>query len=1426
LSGSAPTSPKNSGNHAAPPATDAVHAESLDTLLERLEASSSEGLSRAVAAARLARVGPNALPEPPSEPTYRRLLAQFTNPLVLTLIAAASVAVFVGMTEATGGFLARFSDALAILLIVVVNALIGFYQERRAEAALDALRKLAAPNARVRRDGVVVECLAAELVPGDLVELEAGDAVPADARLVQTFGFATEESALTGETVPRLKDALASVDVSAPLAERDTMVFTGTSVVRGRARAVVTHTGERSELGRIGTMIASIGQQKTPLEERLDAFGKVVLWGCLALSSALLAWGLMRPGLVGGAARSWHVLLLDAVALAVAAIPEGLPAITTITLALGMQRMARRGAIVRKLPAVETLGAATVICSDKTGTLTQNEMCVREVYTVGRRIAVTGTGYEARGELRDEGGAVIAQGQLPQALEELFATASLCNNARIAHEAGVFRVIGDPTEGALLVLAEKGGVIPESVRATSVVLTEVPFDSDRKRMTVVARDERGRELVHVKGSVDSLLPRSVRCVSDEGPVPLTQALRESILAEATRMSQKALRVLAIGRREHHATGDLDDPERIERELTFLGLVGMMDPPRPGVAEAVATCIAAGIRPVMITGDDRVTARAIAEEIGMWQAGDEAVTGAELEAMTDEELDRHAGKLKVFARTTPEQKLRIVRAFKRAGHVVAMTGDGVNDAPALREANIGVAMGKMGTDVARQAADLVLADDNFATIVHAVREGRAIYRNIQKFIFFLLSANMGLVVTVFTVSFFAHWPPLTPLMVLWVNLVTNGLPALALGIDPPDDCLMEEAPRNPTERLMVFRDYLGMLFVGAVMGGAAVAMYLLVPTGAAGSKLLEDGYAKARALAFTVLALSPLIHAFSCRSPIRSVLQSRPLFSPPLFLAVLVSTVIHLVAVLVPALQPIFRTDVPLSFADGLLVAGFAALVLPAVELAKLANRGWLRARGLASLALFVALTVFAPSADARSAGLRAERVDEPIELDGVLEEWHGRFRDVDQVQKGGTGSAGDLAARVAVAYDDKQLYLAADVTDDRLVAGSDFVELALGIPGGTLVSLRFFPGEPGRTRAVAKLGTGAVIEGGRVVEARTAGGYTLEASVPWARIPKSDRIRIGYRAVVRVHDADGGAVESVVATSRSPDYGAMPPLSLEAELSLGANLLRQRGLTMPPRTNVLADVVGDGMLERVLVYDRFLVVLGPTYREGRQYFFRDLGAGPIVRIKVEDVNGDGKSDVIVERKPPEGAIVETLAFERGSETPSVIDVKRLAVATVALPPPGASPSFSGGAPSAAGAPAMPRGATDVRDTSSGTFATAKAERPMPPSADAVYELYQRRRKVTGKPSFDLRGDLDEDGREERLVVHGADLVVFGPGFRGGRSFTAMTLELDPGSLESVVLRDVDGDGKAEVVVTARKAPGGPTASLVLRLRDGQFQEVR
>jgi P-type Ca2+ transporter type 2C len=853
---------------------------------------SPRGLTKEEARGRLERFGLNRLPEPPKKSAVLQLLAQFANPLVLTLLVAAAIATVVAVTSSTERtILARFGDAIAIVIIVVLNAILGFYQERKAASALLALRRLEVPAARVWREGRLERIESTGLVPGDLIEVEAGDAVPADAKLVEAVDLAADEATLTGESVPATKRLGAK--------DGGDLIRLGTTVVRGKAQAEVTATGASTELGRIGTLIREAEAQKTPLEQRLHVFGRRVLWACLIVSAALFAWGLYRGG------RAWHQLLLEAVSFAVAAIPEGLPAITTITLALGMQRMARRGAVVRKLPAVETLGAATVICTDKTGTLTQNQMTVREVYCAGERLRVTGDGYAPNGEI---------VGSHTPALEQLLTAAVVCNGARLTSdpEKG-WRIVGDPTEGALLTLAGKRGLTRERLDAETRFVREIPFDSDRKRMTVIAEDAGGRKVAHVKGSADVILER---CALDD-------ASRRAIQSEADRMASAALRVLAFARRE--LSGD-EDPES---GLTFLGLVGMIDPPRPGVKEAVAACRDAGIRVVMITGDHMLTATAIARELGLWAPGDEVVTGADVLSWSDAELPARLRNIRVFARTTPEQKLRIVKAFKAAGQIVAMTGDGVNDAPALREADIGVAMGRSGTDVAREAADMVITDDNFATIVEAVREGRAIWRNIQKFIFFLLSSNAGLAVAVFGIALERSWLPLTPLMILWINLVTNGLPALALGIDPADRTQMTEPPRATRAGLVATRDYLGIAFVGFVMGAFALCMYAAASCGS-----YESG---ARTMAFTLLALAPLVHAWSCRSPTASVLQIRPLFSVPLLIACTISAGIHLVAVLVPSLRPVFRTD-ELHGWDWWMIIVCAVAVLPAVELAKLVDR--------------------------------------------------------------------------------------------------------------------------------------------------------------------------------------------------------------------------------------------------------------------------------------------------------------------------------------------------------------------------------------------------------------------------------------------------------------------------------------------------------
>jgi Ca2+-transporting ATPase len=906
----------------------------MDALLARVETDAAHGLSAAEATKRLGEQGRNELVAPKGPGALRKLAAQFANPIVLTLLVAAVIAIVDGASHGEEPVLVRFGDAIAILLIVALNAVLGFVQEQRAEAALDALQKMQTPRARVRRAGEVAFLPAPELVVGDILELEAGDAVPADARLLQTANLAAEESALTGEPIPVAKDARAIIGADAPLGDQVTMLFVGTTLVRGKGRGVVVATGKNTELGRLHALIQGTAPRKTPLERKLDTFGQRILWACLALSALLFVRGLIRGD------RSWHVLLLEAVSLAVAAIPEGLPAITTITLALGMERMAKRGALVRKLPAVETLGSATVICSDKTGTLTQNEMTVREVFAGGVTYAIGGVGYEPKGAWTDPAGNVVTVFDGP--LSALIATAALCNDARLVETKGRYTVVGDPTEGALLALVAKAGMPRESIAVSQTIVKEMPFDSDRKRMTIVTLGPDGREVAHTKGSADVLLPLCTMQAGVGGPEPLDDDGRHTILREAERMSTAALRVLAIARRE--LRDGMPEEACLEEHLTFLGLVGMIDPPREGVKEAVRACADAFVRAVMITGDHKLTAVAIARELGLWAPGALALTGTELDALSDEELDASVQKVSVFARVTAAQKLRIVRSLKRRGEVVAMTGDGVNDAPALREADIGVAMGQSGTDVAREAADMVIADDNFASIVDAVREGRAIYQNIQKFIFFLLSSNAGLLVAVFAASFIPGLDPLTPLMILWINLVTNGLPALALGIDPPDASQMQEAPRAPSSGLLGKREYLGILTVGLWMGGAALVAYAW--RWEPGTlTFVSHGTQQGRAIAFSLLALSPLFHAANCRSSTTSAFRLHPLVSKPLVVAVALSAAIHMV-VFIPGLRPIFRTFW-LDAGEWTFLLLLSASIVPAVEGWKLLQRARLLGSELA-----------------------------------------------------------------------------------------------------------------------------------------------------------------------------------------------------------------------------------------------------------------------------------------------------------------------------------------------------------------------------------------------------------------------------------------------------------------------------------------------
>jgi Ca2+-transporting ATPase len=903
------------------------HALTLDVVQARLAADLVAGLTSEECSRRLEEHGRNELPRPPKEPEWKKLLAQLKDPLVGLLLVAAVVATVVNLS--TGGegesLLQRMGDAIAILIIVVLNAVLGYLQERRAERALDALEKMTSPTANVLRDGGVVTVDAALLVPGDVVILDTGDRAPADLRLVESANLAVDEAALTGESLPVEKSAGAVVAPDTPVADRVNMAFLGCTVVRGRGRGIVSGTGVNSRLGRIGQLIGEAEQKKTPLEERLERFGRGILIVTLAVSALVFVAGLWGGG------GSLATLFLVAVSLAVAVIPEGLPAISTITLALGMQRMAKHGALVRRLPAVETLGCATVICSDKTGTLTCNEMTVREVRLPrGRRFTATGEGWDPAGEILRDGAAVDALADL--GLLPAIHCGVFCSNSRLAHDGDAWSVVGDPTEGALLTLAAKAGLADLVVTCGGDRrVSEVPFAADRRRMSVVTVEDDGARVLWVKGSPDVVLGRCSTYRDGEAVSPLADADREAIEADVDEMARGALRVLGLAKRSLRPDEDPDDVR--EDDLEWLGLAGMNDPPRPEVAPAIVACRNARIRVVMVTGDHALTAQAIARELGMWDEGDLAVTGAELREMPVAHLDGLLPQIRIFARVTAEQKMDIVQAYQRRGDVVAVTGDGVNDAPALKQADVGVAMGLAGTDVAREAADMVLADDNFATIVAAIAEGRAIFRNIQKFIFFLCSSNAGLCAIVFAASLL-RWPAaLTPLMILWINLVTNGLPALALGVDPPESGQMREGPRSRSEGLLGGRLLAGTVAVGVVMGLAGLYVFHLARAG-----VLPGGLPAGQLAAFMVLGLSPLFHAFNCRSFRSSIFSVGLLRNRVLLVAVTISGLVQLSTVLVPPLRPVFRTTADLGLEGWLWVLVMCAALVPIVEVYKLVAR--------------------------------------------------------------------------------------------------------------------------------------------------------------------------------------------------------------------------------------------------------------------------------------------------------------------------------------------------------------------------------------------------------------------------------------------------------------------------------------------------------
>ncbi|MGZ3462887.1 MAG: cation-translocating P-type ATPase [Gemmatimonadaceae bacterium] len=919
-----------------------------DEVAAALATDRHRGVTASEAAKRLEELGRNELTSEARVSGWRRFLSQFRDVLVILLLVATAVSVGLWFVERDT---ALPYESIAIFAVVLLNATMGFIQESRAEAAVTALRAMSASEASVIRDGERRRVAAAELVPGDVILIEQGDTIPADARVMESTALMTAEAALTGESLPVSKNAAPIADEAA-VADRENMIFSGTAATYGRGTALVTATGMRTEVGRIAGLLHESPAEVTPLQRELDRTGKILGFVVLAIAAIMIVTIILVED-VHGISGILDVLILG-VALAVAAVPEGLPAVVTAVLSIGVQRMARRNAIVRHLAAVETLGSASVIASDKTGTLTRNEMTVRVVVTASGRVSFSGSGYSPEGEVQREGGGSLA-GALRAELERALAAADLANNATVREENGRWMVEGDPTEGALLVAARKAG-FSETFDARFSRVGEIPFSSERKLMSTLHRDrERGdKQTVFTKGAPDVLLARCSWELVGENQIPLTTERRAEIEQTNLALADEALRTLGVAIRR--LTEDVplaagsEVESSVEQDLIFAGLIGMIDPPRAEAGEAVARAKRAGIRPIMITGDHPRTAAVIARELGISSDG-RTMTGVELDQQDDDALARTVADVSVYARVNPDHKLRIVKALQRDRAIVAMTGDGVNDAPALKTADIGVAMGVMGTDVAREAADIVLADDNFASIVAAVDEGRAIFANIRTFLRYLLSSNIGEVLTMFFGVLLATQLglpsengvivlPLLATQLLWINLVTDGAPALALGVDPPEEDLMRQPPRPNGEPVITGEMWRGIFFNGVVM---AIATLLVLDASLPGGYIPGNGNLRyAQTMTFTCLTLAQFFNVFNSRSDRRSAFAG--IFSNRwVWGALALSLALQLLVTYLPAMQQAFGT-MPLSLTDWVKCLIPASAVLWARELWKILRRQTTRSR--------------------------------------------------------------------------------------------------------------------------------------------------------------------------------------------------------------------------------------------------------------------------------------------------------------------------------------------------------------------------------------------------------------------------------------------------------------------------------------------------
>ena len=923
-----------------------AHSKPIEELLSDFETHLKRGLTQVQAQERLAKFGANELTERPRPGFLALLWDQFKNFLVIILIIAAGISLALG----------EYVDSVAILFIVVLNAVVGVFQESKAEQALAALQKMAAPNAQVIRDGQQKTIPGREIAAGDIVLLEAGNNVPADMRLIESVNLKIEEASLTGESLPVEKRAGLVLNKEIPLGDRKNIAFMGTLITYGRGKGIVTGTGMNTQIGLIAEMIQSFEVENTPLQKKLEHLGKVLGTACLTICALVFIYGLFRDTHLADALSRGFVeylkaekkdiinLFMTAVSLAIAAVPEGLPAIVTICLALGMQRMIKHNALIRKLPAVETLGCATVICTDKTGTLTQNQMTVVQGWAGGKRFRVTGEGYSPSGEFFVGSEPFVPHTDADATL--LLHGALVCNDARLEEncdEAGKtsWQIIGDPTEGAMVVAAAKGGYRYSELEQALPRIQEIPFDSDRKRMSTIHRFDGAQVqalvavaslgspplIAFVKGAPDVILDLCGHGLESGQILGLTPEMRATILTQNRDMASKALRVLAVACRPLQEVPASVTPEIVEKDLVFVGLLGMIDPPRPEVIEALQVARDAGLKSVMVTGDYKDTAEAIARDIGLLTVGGLVLSGPEIEKLSDEELAAGVDRLDVCCRVSPLHKTRIVDALKARGHVVAMTGDGVNDAPALKRANIGVAMGIVGSDVAKQTADMILTDDNFASIVAAVEQGRIIYSNIRKFVYFLLACNIGEILIIFGSMLIGLPIPLRPVQLLWLNLVTDGAPALALGLEKGDPDIMKYPPRSPEEPVINRDMAIGIGVVGLVDAVAVLCVFFLA------LQRYPGHLAAAQTIAFVTLCSSELIRAFTARSEHHSVFSIGVFSNPWIVWAVGASFLLVLMVVYMPFLRPFFDT-VPLTVRDWVFMSPFFFASPAAMELLK------------------------------------------------------------------------------------------------------------------------------------------------------------------------------------------------------------------------------------------------------------------------------------------------------------------------------------------------------------------------------------------------------------------------------------------------------------------------------------------------------------